>query len=182
MLTIPIHPAGPDGPASGAGGPVTIPPMSLPRCYVASPFGFTAAGRHYYEQVQLPALRAVVEPVDPWALTDPGEVVAAEAAGRLPGLWAEIGRRNIAAIRSCTLLAAQLDGQEVDSGTASEVGFAAGIGIRCFGLRTDLRQSGEPGARVNLQVEAFIAASGGRIVDTLDELVAALRASTSPGT
>jgi len=151
-----------------------VPPRR--RCYIASPLGFSDAGRHYYEQVYLPALRRVVDAVDPWALTHPDEIAAAQDAGRQAELWAEVGRRNIEAIRSCELLAAHLDGQEVDSGTASEVGFAAGIGVRCFGLRTDLRQSGEPGIPVNLQVQAFIEASGGRVVSSLEALVSALAA------
>jgi nucleoside 2-deoxyribosyltransferase len=149
-------------------------PRSRPRCYIASPLGFSAAGRHYYEDVYLPALREVVEPVDPWSLTHPDEIAQAQHTGRQAKLWADVGRRNIEAIRGCELLAAHLDGQEVDSGTASEVGFAAGIGVRCFGLRTDLRQSGEPGIAVNLQVQAFIEVSGGRVVGTLEDLVAAL--------
>jgi nucleoside 2-deoxyribosyltransferase len=139
--------------------------MALPRCYVASPLGFTAAGRHYYENVYLPALAQVVTPVDPWSLGDPGATPA------------ELGRRNAEAIESCELLAANLDGQEVDSGTAAEIGYAAAKGLHCFGLRTDLRQSGEPGAHVNLQVEHFIVASGGRIVATLEELTEALATS-----
>ena len=147
---------------------------SRPRCYIASPLGFTAAGRHYYEHVYLPALREVVEPVDPWALMHPDEIAEAQHTGGQAALWAEAGRRNIEAIRGCELLAAHLDGQELDSGTASEVGFAAGIGVRCFGLRTDLRQSGEPGIAVNLQVQAFIVHSRGRVVGSLEELVAAL--------
>jgi nucleoside 2-deoxyribosyltransferase len=150
-----------------------VPPPRR-RCYVASPLGFSEAGRHYYEDVYLPALREVVEPVDPWSLTHPDEIAQAQHSDRQAELWAEVGRRNIDAIRGCELLAAHLDGQELDSGTASEVGFAAGIGVRCYGLRTDLRQSGEPGIAVNLQVHAFIEASGGRVVGTLDELVAAL--------
>lgn len=145
-----------------------------PRCYIASPLGFTEAGRHYYERVYLPSLAEVVEPVDPWALTTPEELAEAQATGRLGELALTIGRRNAQAIRSCALLAAQLDGQEVDSGTAAEVGFAAALGLRCFGLRSDLRQTGEPGVAVNLQLEAFIADSGGRVVATLEELVAAL--------
>ena len=134
-----------------------------PRCYVASPLGFTEAGRHYYEQYFIPALREVVDPVDPWSL------------GGDSSAPADIGRRNAEAIDSCVLLAAVLDGQEVDSGTASEIGYGAAKGLRCFGLRTDLRESGEPGVSVNLQVQHFIEASGGRVVATLDELVAALR-------
>ncbi len=150
----------------------------MPRCYVASPLGFTDAGRHYYTTVYLPALREVVEVLDPWSMTEPQQWTDAERDGTIGELVAEVGARNVEAIRCADLLAANLDGQEVDSGTAAEVGFAAGVGVRCFGLRTDLRQSGEAGAAVNLQVEAFIDASGGRIVGSLEELVAALRAAS----
>ncbi len=146
----------------------------MKRCYIASPLGFTDAGRHYYRDVFLPALARVVEPVDPWALTTPEEVEAARAAGRERELALEIGRRNSEAIRSCALLAAHLDGQEPDSGTAAEVGYAAALGIRCFGLRTDLRRSGEAGVAVNLQLEALIAESGGRIATSLEELAGLL--------
>lgn len=145
-----------------------------PRCYVASPLGFTEAGRLYYADVYLPALAGVVEPVDPWSLTVQWEIDQAVAAGRERDLALEIGRRNSEAIRGCTLLAAHLDGQEADAGTVAELGYAAGLGLTCFGLRTDLRQSGEVGVAVNLQVEAFVLESGGRIVDSLDELVRAL--------
>jgi nucleoside 2-deoxyribosyltransferase len=149
--------------------------MTRPRCYIASPLGFSDAGRHYYSEVYLPALARIVEPVDPWALTTAAEVERARAAGEERELALLIGRRNADAIRGCSLLAALLDGQEPDAGTVAEIGFAAGVGgIRCFGLRTDLRQSGEPGVAVNLQVESFIEQTGGRIVATLDELVVAL--------
>jgi nucleoside 2-deoxyribosyltransferase len=149
-------------------------PARRARCYVASPLGFTEAGRFYHERAYLPALATVVDPVDPWALTDAAEVAAARAAGRERELALTIGRRNIDAIRSCSLLAALLDGQEPDAGTVAEVGYAAGLGMPCFGLRTDLRQSGEAGVSVNLQVETLVVDSGGVIARSLDELVAAL--------
>jgi nucleoside 2-deoxyribosyltransferase len=155
--------------------------VNRPLCYIASPLGFTDAGRYYYESVYLPALSQVVEPVDPWALTTHAEVADARAAGQERELAFEIGRRNAEAIRRSSLLAAFLDGQEPDSGTAAEVGFAAGLGLRCFGLRSDLRQSGEPGVSVNLQIESFIVQSGGVVVSTLDELVDAL-STLRPGT
>ena len=155
------------------------PAAELPRCYVASGLCFSDAGSYYYEHVYLPALRAVVTPVDPWALTTAQEVAEARAGHRETAFALEIGRRNEEAIRRCELLVAHLDGQEVDSGTAAEVGFAAGLGLRCFGLRTDLRESGEPGVRVNLQVEHFVVASGGGIHSSLEELVEALRSSAS---
>src|SRR3954454_20694900 len=150
---------------------------ALPRCYVASALGFTDAGAYYYEHVYLPALRAVGTPVDPWALTTSQEVAEARAAGRELECALEIGARNAEAIRTCTLLAAHLDGQEVDSGTAAEIGFAAALGLRCFGLRTDMRESGESGVSVNLQVEHFVVASGGSMCTSLAQLVAELGAA-----
>ena len=150
--------------------------MSRRRCYVASPLGFTEAGRRYYAETLIPALARVVDPVDPWALTEAHEV---EAGGNRRDFWLEVGRRNAEAIDSCELLAAVLDGQEVDSGTAAEVGYAVARGLTCFGLRTDLREAGEPGMAVNLQVEYFVERSGGRIVGGLDELAAALASATS---
>jgi nucleoside 2-deoxyribosyltransferase len=153
--------------------------MARPPCYLASPLGFSEAGRHYYSTVYLPALAEVVEPVDPWSLTSDVEIVAAQTAGKQRELWLELGRRNVAAIRRSKLLAAYLDGQEPDSGTVAELGFAAGLGLPCFGLRTDLREVGEPGMALNLQVETFILESGGSIALTLDELVAALGAAAA---
>lgn len=144
------------------------------RCYLASPLGFTEAGRDYYRRVYVPALTAVVEPVDPWALSMPEEFDAARREGRQHELALTVGRRNAEAIRSCRLLAAHLDGQEVDAGTAAEVGYAAALGLRCFGLRSDLRQSGEEGVDVNLQLQTFISDSGGLIVAALPDLVRAL--------
>jgi nucleoside 2-deoxyribosyltransferase len=156
-------------------------PVTLrPRCYVASPLGFTEAGRDYYNRVYLPALTEVVEVVDPWSLTTAEELEAAARQDAWPELNARIGARNAVAIRSCALLAAHLDGQEVDSGTAAEVGFGAALGLRCFGLRGDWREAGEKGAAVNLQVESFIVLSGGRIVGDLAQLVEALREATAP--
>lgn len=154
--------------------------MVLPRCYVASPLGFSEAGRYYYYREYLPALAQVVDPVDPWELTTSAEIMAAREAGQEREFALEVGHRNAQAIRRCSLLAAFLDGQEPDAGTVSEVGFAAGLGLRCFGLRSDFRDSGEPGARINLQVEAFVAESGGLIVSTLEELVAVLAEAKVP--
>lgn len=156
--------------------------MGRPLCYVASPLGFSEPGRHYYENVYLPALSQVVDPIDPWSLTTDAEVAEARSSGRERELALEIGRRNADGIRRATLLAALLDGQEPDSGTVAEVGFAAGRGLRCFGLRSDFRQSGEAGVSVNLQVESFIVQSGGLIVGSLDDLVAVLAEASATST
>jgi nucleoside 2-deoxyribosyltransferase len=149
--------------------------MAKPRCYVASPLGFTESGRHYNSTVLLPALAEVVEPVCPWelgagvvgrALADRG-VIDRQA-------YLEIGVMNLDAIDSCQLLAAVLEGQEADSGTVGEVGWAARGGLTCFGLRSDMRQAGEPDMALNLQVEALVLRSGGHVVSRLADLVAAL--------
>jgi nucleoside 2-deoxyribosyltransferase len=146
-----------------------------PRCYIASPLGFTEAGRDYYARY-LQALVEHVDPVDPWTLTEPEEFAAAAAQDRVHAFGIEVGARNAAAIFSSHMLIAQLDGQEVDAGTAAEVGYAAALGLPCVGIRSDLRASGEPGMHVNLQLEAFIVLSGGFIATSLDELVGRLAA------
>lgn len=65
---------------------------------------------------------------------------------------------------------------DVDSGTVAEIGFAAAIGRRLFGLRTDFRRSGDnDGAIVSLQVEWWIEQSGGVIARSLEELEDAMR-------
>src|SRR3954464_11592211 len=88
-----------------AGGP-------RPRCSVASPLGFSEAGRDYYARRYLPALAEHVEPVDPWALASPDEFAAARAQGREHELGIEVGARNAQAIASAEVLVAHLDGQE----------------------------------------------------------------------
>ena len=166
-----------------AAAPSSPPPLAelfagaaRPRCYIASPLGFSEPGRVYYAERYIPALAEHVEPVDPWALSLPAEFAAAREAGpeRAFAFAIEVGERNATAIRGSQLLIAQLDGQEVDAGTAAEVGYAAALGLRCLGVRSDLRASGEPGMRVNLQLEAFIVLSGGFIVGSLEDLVARL--------
>lgn len=147
-----------------------------PLAYVASPLGFSEVGRAYYASTYLPALREHVEPVDPWALSLPREFVAARESGRERAFGIEVGARNAEAIRGARLLIAHLDGQEVDAGTAAEVGYAAALRMPCLAVRSDLRRSGEPGMSVNLQVEAFVVLSGGFLAGSLDELAARLAA------
>jgi nucleoside 2-deoxyribosyltransferase len=144
--------------------------MYMRRAYCASDLGFTQSGRYYLEEVYLPKLREVVEIVDPWSLVPESEFIQAKAEGRSREHALEVGRGNLQAIDSCEILIALLEGQEIDSGTASEIGYASGRGLTCWGLRSDHRQAGEPGVQVNLQVESLITVSGGSIAGTLDEL------------
>ncbi len=79
-----------------------------PRCYVASPLGFNEAGRFYYEERYLPALAAIVEPVDPWAQLAAQTLDRAVSEGRLRQLWLQVGQQNLKLIRSSELLASRL--------------------------------------------------------------------------
>jgi nucleoside 2-deoxyribosyltransferase len=86
-----------------------------------------------------------------------------------------IGERNRAAIDGAQGVVAVLDGVDVDSGTAAEIGYAFARGKRIVGYRGDFRLSADnEGGVVNLQVEYFIRASGGTIVTRVEDLAAAL--------
>lgn len=49
-------------------------------------------------------------------------------------------------IDSCDFVLANIDGCDADSGTAWEIGYAYGKGIRIIGYRTDFRNRGDDGA------------------------------------
>jgi nucleoside 2-deoxyribosyltransferase len=161
---------------------------SPPKVYVASPLGFTDAGRLYCSTVLLPAVRAAgFEPLDPWAVSPEIERVFAldrddpERAQLLGDTNRLVGRRNAEMIRSAAGVLAILDGDDVDSGTAAEVGYAAALARPIVGLRTDMRTTGDNEATlVNLQVEWFIIDSGGRLTTTLDDALTALVAIVLP--
>jgi nucleoside 2-deoxyribosyltransferase len=74
---------------------------------------------------------------------------------------------------------AVLDGPDVDSGTAAEIGYAFARGKLVVGYRGDFRLSADnEGGIVNLQVEFFIRESGGDIVSVYTELERSLAALT----
>ncbi len=151
--------------------------------YVASPLGFAASTAAFMHEWERALADAGMEVLSPWANPEHGAAFArahAHAAweDRVAALRAvnmAVGAANATMIRACDAVAAVLDGVDVDSGTASEIGFAAALGKRVFGLRTDSRQTGDnAGAAVNLQVHYFIAASGGTITHTIADLIAAM--------
>jgi nucleoside 2-deoxyribosyltransferase len=155
------------------------------RIYVASPLGFSEAGNAFYYDKLIPLLqRPGHEVLDPWRLTDRQRIdaVAAMPYGEARrDTWrrlnAEIARNNQAAIDRCDALLAVLDGTDVDSGTAAEIGYAFARGKPIIGYRGDFRLAADnEGSIVNLQVEYFIRQSGGTIVRSLAELSDALAA------
>jgi nucleoside 2-deoxyribosyltransferase len=87
-----------------------------------------------------------------------------------------MGATNRAAIDAAGAVVAVLDGADVDSGTAAEIGYAFARGKLIVGYRGDFRLSADnEGGTVNLQVEYFIRASGGTIVDRYEDLGESLR-------
>jgi nucleoside 2-deoxyribosyltransferase len=153
------------------------------KIYTAGPLGFSEAGREFHNTRILAELeRLGHEPLDPWTLTDQSRI---DAVLKLPygearrEAWRvlnpEIAGKNRAAIDTCDLIFAVLDGVDVDSGTAAEIGYGFAKGKPIIGYRGDFRISADnEGATVNLQVEYFIRQSGGEIILALAELEAAL--------
>jgi nucleoside 2-deoxyribosyltransferase len=159
------------------------------RIYVASPLGFSEAGRSYYDGTLIPALlRLGHEVLDPWTLTDRAKIDAVQALPYGPAKRAawqqlniETGGNNRAAIDRCDAVFAVLDGVDVDSGTASEIGYAFAKGKPILGYRGDHRLSADnEGSIVNLQVEYFIRQSGGDIITRLADLATGLARLKAP--
>ena len=151
---------------------------------MAGPLGFSEAGRHFHTTVLVPFVRDLgFEILDPWTLADGGRIAAVQAMPYGPerrdawrALNAVIGETNRAAIDRAHGVVAVLDGVDVDSGTAAEVGYAFARGKLIVGYRGDFRLSADnEGSLVNLQVEFFILRSGGAIVERYQDLAAALR-------
>jgi nucleoside 2-deoxyribosyltransferase len=124
-------------------------------------------------------LRAAgVDVLDPWdaasadAFAAAGRLAEPDRTARLAAVNESVGRRNTELIHRCDGVLAILDGVDVDSGTAAEVGYARAIGKPVVGLRTDLRPGGDnPATPVNLQVAYFIYASGGTVCTDLADAV-----------
>jgi len=149
----------------------------MPTVYLASPLGFSPEYRSYRERIKARLVELGYEVFDPWV--QPFSKAIHEASGiddyhervaAFARLAEQIGAANADAIRKCDILLGVLDGADVDSGTAAEIGFAMAIGKRCFGLRTDWRDSGEFGLPLNLQVLHFIEKSGGKLFRRIEEI------------
>jgi nucleoside 2-deoxyribosyltransferase len=150
------------------------------RIYLASPLGFSPENTPYRERITTRLATLGYGVFDPWAQTQFSALI--EQAQSIEGftaraaafreIAAQIGRCNEEGIRGSDCLLAVLDGAEVDSGTASEVGFASALGKRCFGLRTDVRDCGDfSGIPLNLQVLHFIERSGGTLFRRLEDII-----------
>jgi nucleoside 2-deoxyribosyltransferase len=154
------------------------------KIYLAGPLGFSDAGRAFHHNVIVDRVKSLGHvPLDPWSDTAaPGidpclaqEIVQLAAAIAKVGESADkraawralnprIGAKNAALIDAADMVLAVLDGTDVDSGTAAEIGYAFAKGRPILGYRGDFRLSADnEGSTVNVQVEYFITASGGTI-------------------
>jgi hypothetical protein len=145
--------------------------------------GLSEVGRAYYKNTLIPTVESCgLDVVDPWTLTDGAKIdkikdmdYGAAKRDAWRRLNPEIGGNNRAGIDGADMVLAVLDGVDVDSGTAAEIGHAFGKGKPILGYRGDFRLSADnEGSIVNLQVEYFIRASGGDIVSEIKELGPAL--------
>jgi|SRR6185312_1104485 len=134
--------------------------------YIASPYGFSEATIYFYKNIILPSLKNELGLIvfDPWDL-DPklkirlNQLQTSEYQNI--NQWKDfnylVALQNRISIQRCDFMIAILDGTDVDSGTASEIGYAVGIGKRVYGYRGDFRLiSDNIGSKVNLQVESFL--------------------------
>jgi nucleoside 2-deoxyribosyltransferase len=161
------------------------------KIYLAGPLGFSEAGRVFHNDVVVSALEKLGhEVLDPFALADAKKVArvtrmpfGAKRRDAWKRLNREIGARNRRAIDESDMLFAILDGVDVDSGTAAEIGYAFARGKPVLGYRGDFRLSADnEGSTVNLQVEYFIRESGGEIITRISDLKKALeRIRKRPG-
>jgi nucleoside 2-deoxyribosyltransferase len=159
------------------------------KIYLASPLGFAESTRTFMADL-VARLSPVVEVLNPWDDTRfaedikraPTIVDPVERRALLAMINNGLGAKNAEGIREADGMVAVLDGIDVDSGTAAEIGYAYGLGKRIYGLRTDFRLTGENEVSVvNLQVRYFIDDSGGTLVTTVDELLPLLKSWSAPG-
>jgi len=148
------------------------------KIYLASPLGFAESTRDFMAIMESRIAACGYTVINPWHLSNSQQFEVAsliensdERRQALHELNMKVAAINEKAIRECSVVVAVLDGPDVDSGTASEIGFAYAIGKQILGYRSDFRMASDnEGSLVNLQIEYWIESSGGCIVRNLDEL------------
>lgn len=147
--------------------------------YLASPLGFSELGQKGLKPIKLKLVALGHTVIDPWD-TDVSQMVITatlpskeyqQVKANSKAVALAIGLTNAAQIDKADCVLAVLDGQELDSGTVSELGYAVGRGKTVYGYRGDFRDLGElPGVPFNLQVYYFITASGGAVFRSIEEI------------
>jgi nucleoside 2-deoxyribosyltransferase len=151
------------------------------KIYTAGPLGFSEAGRMAHARIVKILQDLGHKILDPWTYDHKAiaQISAMPYGAERKAAWERlnplIGKANQLLIDDSDLIFAVLDGVDVDSGTAAEIGYGFAKGKRIVGYRGDFRLSSDnEGSIVNLQVEYFIRASGGTIILHLADLAEAL--------
>lgn len=156
------------------------------KIYLAGPYGFTEIMRQGIEQLKI-ILKKKADVINPFehSIENSQNILQIETQisnnqlqeplqnvrSTLGKINFEIGQKNVDLISSADVIFAILDGSDVDSGTAAEIGFAYAKGKKVYGYRSDFRYAGDNfGSIVNLQVEFFVHASGGIIFRSLSDV------------
>ena len=150
--------------------------------YLASPLGFSEVTKLFLDKLikQLENDGHVV--FNPFAQTKfskklkflleiPKNELTEEYIIEIKQLNFKIGEMNKKMLDHCDVVLAVLDGSDVDSGTASEIGYVASRNIPIYGYRNDFRKAGDNEyLLVNLQIQFWIENSGGKIFSSFEDI------------
>lgn len=156
------------------------------RIYLASPYGFTDSGSKFMRTVMIPSIaNKKFQILNPWNTSPILKMQLKKVTmmkdnrkqmKKFSELNLKIGLKNEELLDKSDMVIAILDGTDVDSGVASEVGYAYAKKKLIMGYRSDFRLSGDnSGTKVNLQVEYFIKKSGGQIITNIKDLEKSLK-------
>jgi len=146
--------------------------------YLASSLGFSQEWKTYREKIKRRLSELGCTVLDPWDQPFRGAIEETsniqDWCARVEAfrdIAVQIGKANEDMIRSCDIVLGVLDGLELDSDTVSEIGFAAALGKKCYGLITDFRNSADfDGIPINLQVLYWIESGGGKLFRRIEEI------------
>lgn len=143
--------------------------------YIANPNGFSESGRYWLANVLIPKLAgAGFDVINPFMeiMHQDTAVLRDSAMDMTHEVAMAIGARNFAGIDRSHMVFAVLDGTDVDSGTAAEIGYATAKGKQVVGFRGDFRSAADSDSCVvNLQVQHAVERSGGHVHTGLDNAI-----------
>jgi nucleoside 2-deoxyribosyltransferase len=148
--------------------------MLMKKIYLASPYGFTDSGLYFMNEVMIPMLKKEnFEVLNPWGMLPEfkKELAAAfsikdptDMQNKIEEILSSVAGKDLKLVDECDFLLAVLDGSDVDSGVALEIGYAYVKGKKMIGYRSDTRQSGDmPPLKVNVMIGDCIRNSGGKV-------------------
>lgn len=113
--------------------------MKSLKCYIAGPL-FSSQDRQLLEELASFLEKNVVSVFLPHR--DTGDLGIVKKNNKSNRLRDEIFNSDVENLNTSDFIIALLDGSDVDSGTACEIGVAYSLNIPIFGLKTDLQRRG----------------------------------------